>query len=388
MTRPLRVGMLVGSTTTRGGGVPQVVQSLSHALMARGSVEVEVFSLQHDAASGLDFNGIPLHVAPVLGPRGFSYAPSLLDMLHERDLDCLHVHGIWMYLSVAAQRWHSMTRRPYIVSPHGMLDGWAMRHQRLKKRAARLLYEDAHLGQAACLHALCESERRSIQALGYQPPISVIPNGVDFVPQSAKPPAWQEAFAPQAKTLLFLGRVTPKKHVEELLQAWNLVSVEAAAQAWRLVVVGPIDTGYGIGLSDLLAENSLSQPICLAGPAYGLARAAAYRAASAFILPSISEGLPMGALEALSCGLPCLLTPQCNLPEAFDAGAAIEIGSDAKAIAKGLLTLFNLSEQQRKTMGRNGKRLVAGHFAWERSAGQLEAIYRQVTASQGCVSAA
>jgi poly(glycerol-phosphate) alpha-glucosyltransferase len=132
MTKRLRVGMLAGSATTAFGGVSQAMQSLSRALAARHNVDVEVFSLARDAGDVLDFGAIPVHVAPVVGPRSFGYAPELLTMLRRRDLDCLHVHGVWMYLSVAARRWHAITGRPYIVSPHGMLDEWAMQSRSLK----------------------------------------------------------------------------------------------------------------------------------------------------------------------------------------------------------------------------------------------------------------
>jgi poly(glycerol-phosphate) alpha-glucosyltransferase len=267
-----------------------------------------------------------------------------------------------------------------MISPHGMLDGWALRQQRLKKRAARLLYEDAHLGQAACLHALCESEQNSIRELGYPAPVCVIPNGVDPMPRPEKSPTWQKPLDPGHKTLLFLGRVTRKKHVLELLQAWNSVAEQAAALSWRLVLVGPVDLSYGAALTDFLAAHPGLQSVSLTGPAYGPERAAAYHAADAFILPSVSEGLPMGALEALSCGLPSLLTPECNLPEAFDAGAALTISADPAGIAKGLVTLFNMTGPQHEIMSRNGKRLVAEHFTWERSAGLMETAYRQITA--------
>jgi len=377
MTRPLRIGMLVGSTTTLGGGVPQAVQSLSRTLAARGNIEIEIFSLAHDPKHGLDFGGLPLHVAPVLGPRGFSYAPSLLDMLLRRDLDCLHVHGIWMYLSLAAQRWHARTGRPYVVSPHGMLDPWAMRHQRLKKRAARLLYEDAHIGQAACLHALCEAERSAIRMLGYAAPIAIVPNGVDPIPLDAS-----DRPGAREKVLLFLGRVTPKKHVLELLEAWSMLKDH---RGWRLAVVGPIDAGYADRLGEILQPIPDAQ---LAGPAYGSGRAAAYRSAHAFVLPSVSEGLPMGALEALSCGLPSLLTPQCNLPEAFAADAAFEIAGDAEALARGLAELFDTPDARLREMGENGRRLIAARFTWPKAAAGIEAIYRRITTSNGNASAA
>lgn len=379
MSRRVRIGMLAGSATTAFGGVSQAMQSLSRALAGRGNVDIEVFTLRRDAGATLDFGDIPVHVAPVIGPRGFGYAPELLAMLLRRDLDCLHVHGVWMYLSVAARRWHAATGRPYIVSPHGMLDEWAMQSRSLKKRAARLLYEDAHLGGAACLHALCESEQRSIRRLGFDAPIRVVPNGVDRLAETGLLPAWRQAYGANAKVLLFLGRVTPKKQLAELLEAWRQVSPLAAATSWRLVIVGPADPGYGEALAAIVERAALADSVELAGPAYGEARAAAFRAADAFILPSLSEGLPMGALEALSCGLPALLTPQCNLPEAEAAGAAIGIAPDAEGIVAGLIRLFNMTPAARRAMGESGRRLIAERFDWNATAAAFEDIYWRIT---------
>ena len=379
MTRRLRVGMLAGSATTAFGGVSQAMQSLSCALAARRNVDVEVFSLRHDAGDVLDFGAIPVHVAPVIGPKSFGYAPELLAMLRRRDLDCLHVHGVWMYLSVAARRWHAATGRPYIVSPHGMLDEWAMQSRSLKKRAARLLYEDAHLGGAACLHALCAPEQRSIRRLGYDAPISIVPNGVDRLADDAPRPAWRTAYGADARVLLFLGRVTPKKHLAELLEAWRRIAPLAVDTGWRLVIVGPADPGYGEDLRAIIEGAALAASVTLAGPAYGEARAAAFRAADAFILPSVSEGQPMGALEALSCGLPALLTPQCNLPEAESAGAAIGISPDPEGIIAGLIRLFNMPLVARQAMGENGRRLVAERFDWNAAAAAFEDLYWRIT---------
>jgi glycosyltransferase involved in cell wall biosynthesis len=381
MSRRLRVGMLAGSATTAFGGVSQAMQSLSRALAARGNVEVEVFSLRRDAGSVLDFGGIPVHIAPVVGPRGFGYAPDLLAMLRRRELDCLHVHGVWMYLSVAARRWHAATGRPYVVSPHGMLDEWAMQSRSLKKRAARFLYEDAHLGGAACLHALCEAERRSIRRLGYESPICVVPNGVEPIAEGGGLPAWRKAYGEGANVLLFLGRVTPKKHLAELLEAWRRVLPLAMATSWRLVIVGPPDAGYGEELAAFVGAAGLSDSVTLAGPAFGDARAAAFRASDAFILPSVSEGQPMGALEALSCGLPVLLTPQCNLPEAESAGAAIDIEADPQGITAGLIRLFNMAPEVRRAMGERGRKLIAAQFDWDVSAASFEDLYWRVTTS-------
>ena len=56
----------------------------------------------------------------------------------------------------------------------------------------------------------------------------------------------------------------------------------------------------------------------------------------AFILPSFSEGLPMSVLEAWAYQLPVVMTDFCNLPEGFEAGAAIRIEPDAESVFQGL----------------------------------------------------
>ena len=61
------------------------------------------------------------------------------------------------------------------------------------------------------------------------------------------------------------------------------------------------------------------------GPQFGTAKAAAYRRADAFVLPSLSEGLPMAILEAWAHEKPVLMTDACNLPEGFAARAAIRL---------------------------------------------------------------
>jgi glycosyltransferase involved in cell wall biosynthesis len=58
------------------------------------------------------------------------------------------------------------------------------------------------------------------------------------------------------------------------------------------------------------------------GPLFGQEKDAAYRACDGFILPSLSEGLPMAVLEAWAHAKPVMLTPECNLPEGFTAEAA------------------------------------------------------------------
>ncbi len=99
------------------------------------------------------------------------------------------------------------------------------------------------------------------------------------------------------------------------------------------------------------------------------------RSVDAFILPSFSEGLPMSVLEAWAYELPVVMTPFCNLPEGFDAGAAILIQPDRSSIREGLLSLFEYSDVDLKTMGQKGRSLVASKFTWPTIAADMKSVY-------------
>lgn len=384
---PLRIGMLIASTNAAGGGVSVALQSLTRALEQRPETRVEIFSLSEperdDAAS---WGGATLIHHQVRGPRSFSYAPALDRSLADRPVDLVHLHGIWMYCSVAARRWASRSGGPCLISPHGMLDPWALANSAWKKWIARRLFEDDNLRNAACLHALCEAELRAIRDFGLRNPVCVVPNGVDPPPPAPLAvPAWRQALPPKALVLLYLGRLHPKKALLELVEAWRLAeqSRRAASGGWHLVVAGTGSNDYVRSLQARIAQLGLGDTVHLIGPQFGSAKATTFAAADAFVLPSFSEGLPMAALEAWACGLPALLTSPCNLPEGFAAGAALRLEVGAEGIAAGLRTLFTLPAEQRYAMGRLGRELAAERFAWRRVAAEFDSVYRWMLGTTG-----
>jgi poly(glycerol-phosphate) alpha-glucosyltransferase len=307
------------------------------------------------------------------GPAAFGYSPDLLPALEAAGLDLVHLHGIWMYSSLACARWAGRSGRPSIVSAHGMLDPWALRNSTWKKRLAGLLFERRNLRRAACLHALNQAEADAIRGYGLKNPICVVPNGVALPgPAEVAPPDWTALLPAHSKVLLFLGRLHPKKGLSEMLRAWATCN-RGLRDEWRLVIAG-WDQGYRRQLEVLCSELEISDTVLFIGPQFGPDKTAAYRAAHGFILPSFSEGLPMAVLEAWAHGLPVLCTAQCNLPEGFAAGAGIRIDPNSGSIASGMERLF-ASETERRDMGIRGRALVEQSFTWPQIAGQMSAVY-------------
>jgi len=344
-------------------------------------IATDVLSLRDDFSDDFLKYWEPLDVRlfDVVGPRWFGYAPGLSECLGSQDVDLLHLHGIWMYPSVVAHRWAKSSRRPLVVSSHGMLDPWALRHSRFKKSIARVLFEDRNLQSARCIRSLCPAETRAIRRLGFQNPICEIPNGVDTPEIGTRSNAIPKQGAipgTTGKMLLYLGRLHPKKQLPSLLSAWKrLEEVQVPGfREWNLTIVGWGQSSHCRELEALIKSLALRR-VHLSGPVFGEELTALFLSAAGLILPSVSEGMPMVVLEAWAHQLPVIMTEQCNLPDGFAGGAAIRTTPDFDSISRAIAELIRMSDHDRREMGRRGLDLVRKRYAWPQIAGQMTRVY-------------
>jgi poly(glycerol-phosphate) alpha-glucosyltransferase len=372
----MKVALLTGSLSRQGGGLFPILKRLAAELTDRQWMVEALGTDDADyAADRAGWRCARTSVFKPLGPARLAYVPAMGPVLKACDADLVHLHGIWMGVSVSNHRWHRKTGRPYLISAHGMLDRWAVAHQQWKKRLIGALYENRNLRDAACLHALSEQEVQDYRSYGLRNPVAVIPNGVDL-PED-KPvgePPWRASASDGARVLLFMGRLHEKKGLLELLDGWKRCG--AARRDWRLMIAGWDDGGHQAAIAQRIASLGLDQEVRIIGPQFGAAKEACLAGADAFVLPSHSEGLPVAVLEAWSHRLPALLTPACNLPEGYTSGAAIRIEPQPEPIAAGLEALFAMSDAARQEMGERGRQLVATSFTWPTITEKMIATYR------------
>ena len=368
------------SVSRDGGGLFTAMTGLAGALLRRGHRLTVAGTLDRHTAEDLaSWGAVAVRTAPTIGPRSLSYAPGLHRILDGVQADIAHHHGIWTWSSASCLGWAARTGRPYVVSPHGMLDPWITSRGRWKKAIANHWYQQRHLRQATCITALCQAEAEAIRRHLPQAPVAIIPNGIDL-PRTDRPkPAapWAEQ-ARGRKVLLFLGRLHCKKGLDELLDAVELLRTGNPrwSREWLVAIAGWGVDGYPESLTSRIADAGLGDDVLLVGPVFGERKLGCLRNADAFILPSHSEGLPMSVLEAWSHGLPVLMTDACNLPEGFTAHAALRIAVEPQALAGGLLQLADQPADELAAMGRRGFDLVEAHFTWDAVAERCDRLYR------------
>lgn len=319
-----RIGLLTAAASRLGGGVFEAVVKQAEMIRDLGGDAV-IFGLDdaHVAEDRARFGPSEVHVSPVVGPAQIGFAPALAGAMVEADIDLLHLHGIWMYPSRAATVWARRTGRPYIVSPHGMLDPWITARGKAKKAAARAVYERASWQQASVLHALTPREASDIARESGRKDAAVIPN--------AGPPASPRVDEKRPPHFLYLGRIHPKKNIGALIEAWRMATEATRAYGPKLTIAGWGEDDHVAELRQQLEGGPSA--IEFIGPAYGETKDRLMREARFFVLPSHSEGLPMVILEAWAAATPALMTTECNLPEGFEAGAALDCGFLAGTIA-------------------------------------------------------
>jgi glycosyltransferase involved in cell wall biosynthesis len=381
---------LCESVSRKAGGLFDAVMRLAQSEQQLGAA-VQAFGLRDDSTDADLPAWSPVSAAafPAGWPKGIGKAVGFFEALGNFAPDICHTHGLWLYPSIAAKNYGQKPRRPWMVSPHGMLDPWALKNSRWKKQIAWHLFESSHLRGARCLRALCQSEADSIRQLGLKNEIAVIPNGIDLPAEiSSAAPPWKDVISPDKKVLLFLSRIHPKKGLVNLLKAWSQIQ----NSNWTLAIAGWEQGGHEAELKQLCIEQIISfsdirepatsnqQPatVLFLGPQFNAAKAACYRHCDAFVLPSFSEGLPMVVLEAWANAKPVLMTPECNLPEGFQSQTALKIETSEAGIAAGLHNLFAMRNAERAAMGNRGRALVESRFTWEQVGKQTRAVHEWI----------
>jgi glycosyltransferase involved in cell wall biosynthesis len=169
------------------------------------------------------------------------------------------------------------------------------------------------------------------------------------------------------------ANLRPAKRQELAILAMPALLAQAPAARLLLAGEGPDRPR----LQALVHERGLSEAVRFLHGDNDVAEI--YAASDIALLPSVSEGLPGGGIEAVACGLPLVATPNGGTPEVYEDGVSgISVHDQtSRGIAAALSPLVR-DEEARRRMGAAARARAELVFSVERAARQTVAIYRSL----------
>ncbi|MFK4147412.1 glycosyltransferase [Streptomyces sp. NPDC004065] len=343
------------------GGPVRVAVNLTGSL-ARLGVESRIVAL----GSGFDgplpehVDGRPARLYParrVLPGAGFSgiTSPALLAGARRlvRDADVVHVHLARDLVTLPVALAALSARRPLVVQTHGMVDP-------SDKALARLLDVLAVrrvLRRADAVLHLTSYERKALDAvLGGKDP----GNGVRLV--NGVPAQDRRPHPPGPPRLLYLARMQARKRPADFVAA--APEVLRRHPDARFVLAGADEGELGTALK-LAGELGVAGSVEYLGTLAPDAVLDELRRAHVHVLPSVDEPFPMSVLEALSVGVPSVVTPTNGLADDLARTGAGRVARTPDRLAAEILPLLDRETGER-----------ASEAAWElsRTSFSLDAV--------------
>lgn len=377
----LKVLHVIPSVSRSEGGPSYAVFAFAHAANLAG-VETAIVTTGDERGGDSEIDCLCFHRN--FQPYKISFSLRRWLNQHIGEFDLVHIHALFSYSSWAAASAARKHRVPYVIRPLGVLNRWGLTNRRRLLKQVWLRFVEAPiLRRAAAIHYTSDSERDEAALLGAkiaQLRSFVIPIPVDQM--SAVSGQRSDEFLqsyPKArgkKIVLFLARLDEKKGLDLLLQAFADVKREHGDSV--LVIAGDGPRQFVERLHRQAGDLGIANDTIWTGFLSGPQKAAAFSAAQVYVLPSYSENFGIAAAEALTFGVPTVLSDQVAIAaDAAAAGASIMVRPDAMEIARAIKQLLK-DPSARETLGRNGKQFAQRSFSTERVSEQLVSEYRKI----------
>lgn len=283
-----------------------------------------------------------------------------------RNNDCVFIHGLWRFPTTFSAFFCRKNKIPYCIFTHAMMTPWSLSQEKLKKEIYFRLFEKGNLNGANYIFVYRNDEYMSLERKNVKAKVNYFTsalNKVEVFTAYAKRLKVKNIAISENSNILYLSRIHPKKGLLLLVQAIKeLIQVRPNI---KLIIAGPVeDAKYLEKIIFFIKENKLEANIFFKGLIIGEEKSKIFIDSDIFVLPSVDEGSSLVILEAMSFGLPVVLTTGCKMPEINNKMGYVVEGNPS-AIAKAILKLIE-NKELAVAMGKKGYEHILNNFTWDK----------------------
>lgn len=313
---------------------------------------------------------VPIYYSSCAVERKFSYIFSLKNLISSLGVyDIYHAQGIWQYPTYALVDVAKKMRKPYLITPRGMLypQDIAKSSTLFKKVSLkwRLLKD---LNNAACIHVTCNEEMKHCRDLGITSPIAVVPNPVEIKDYMCD--KQDDIFR-----LGYLGRLSPRKNVESLIYAFAELKEETKNA--ELLIIGGGDDQYEFFLKSEVNRLGLNN-VVFTGFLNGEDKDKALASCSVLAMPSEFENLGNVVLEGLVRKIPCIATNGSPWEELNTESCGWQVPYNQQEITNAVRLALHTSKEELKKMGERGYNLMKNRYSVEIVSQNMKLLYEWI----------
>lgn len=245
---------------------------------------------------------------------------------------------------------------PYVIIPHGSLVKEALQKKKYKKLVANFLIFNSFVNGASALQVLSKNE---LSNTAFRPRKFIGTNGIEI------PDTLKTSFNDNKLVITYIGRLEVYvKGLDLLLTAINQIIDFLRSKNAVVNIYGPDAKGRLDKLKLLIVKNKIQGVTNLHHEISGAMKNECLLDSDIFLQVSRHEGMPMGILEAMSYGLPCIITRgTClgDIVEKYDAGWVAD--TNVESIKDTLVKAIDECGLLKKK-SENARRLVVDNYSW------------------------
>jgi glycosyltransferase involved in cell wall biosynthesis len=354
------------------GGPPVSVYHLSAGL-ARLGCAVRVLTTDANGADAvLDVNSkrdvelaAGLRVRYCRRVADVSVSPQLIRLLpsYIRDADVVHLTAVYSFPTIPTLALCRLMNKPVVWSPRGMLQRWDGSTHTLAKTVWERICKVIAPRQMI-LHWTSEEEAGESKPRmpGFEG--VVIANGIE-IPETVE---HMENLG--QLRLAFLGRIHPKKGIENLLKA--VAALKGTLDSVALTIAGDGDPAYVETLRQLIATLSLTSRVRFIGAVSGREKQRFFANADVVMVPSHTENFALVVAEALAHAVPVIASTGTPWRRLNDIGCGLWTGNTPQDLAA---AIQQISSMRLRVMAQLGREWMIRDFSWEPISRQMLRVY-------------